>query len=187
MRVLVIDNYDSFTFNLVHHLGELGADPVVVRNDEVTADGASTARPRSHRRSRPVRHAPTTPGICVEVIRRSPAEIPILGVCLGHQASPWPTAARWFGRPSCHGKVSESPTTARGSSAGCPNPLVATRYHSLVDESTLPDVLQVTARTDDGLIRGCATPALPLYGVQFHPESVMTPEGMALLKNFLQG
>jgi para-aminobenzoate synthetase/4-amino-4-deoxychorismate lyase len=185
-RLVVVDNYDSFTFNLVHHLGELGADPVIVRNDEVTAAEVIAARPRGIVLS-PGPAGPDDAGICVELIETIDPTTPLLGVCLGHQCMGAAFGAAVVRAPEViHGKVSEVHHDGQGVFRGLPDPMVATRYHSLmVDEATLPDALLVTARTDDGLIMGLRHASRPLYGVQFHPESVLTEQGRRLLANFL--
>ncbi len=185
-RLVVVDNYDSFTFNLVHHLGELGADPVIVRNDEVTAAEVIAARPRGIVLS-PGPAGPADAGICVELIETIRSTTPLLGVCLGHQCMGAAYGAAVVRAPEViHGKTSEVHHDGQGVFRGLPDPMVATRYHSLmVDEATLPAELQVTARTDDGLIMGLRHADRPLYGVQFHPESVLTEHGRRLLANFL--
>jgi anthranilate synthase component 2 len=183
---VVVDNYDSFTFNLVHHLGELGADPVIVRNDEVTAAEVIAARPRGIVLS-PGPAGPDDAGICVELIETLDATTPLLGVCLGHQCMGAAFGAAVVRAPQViHGKTSEVHHDGQGVFRGLPDPMVATRYHSLmVDEATLPAELQITARTDDGLVMGLRHADRPLYGVQFHPESVLTEHGRRLLANFL--
>ena len=185
-RLVVVDNYDSFTFNLVHHLGELGADPVIVRNDEVTAAEVIAARPRGIVLS-PGPAGPDDAGICVELIEILDSTTPLLGVCLGHQCMGAAYGAAVVRAPQViHGKTSEVHHDGQGVFRGLPDPMVATRYHSLmVDEATLPAELQVTGRTDDGLIMGLRHASRPFYGVQFHPESVLTEHGRRLLANFL--
>jgi len=184
MKVLVIDNYDSFTFNLVQYLGELGADPVVARNDELPPpDGAALEPDRLVISPGPGR--PEDAGFSVEYIRTLGQEIPTLGVCLGHQA-----VAVAFGgvvdrapEPR-HGKTSPIIHDGRGLFAGLSNPFTATRYHSLASVE-LPEVLEVTAHSEDGVVQAIRHRELPIAGVQFHPESIMTTEGKALLANFL--
>jgi anthranilate synthase component II len=185
--ILLIDNYDSFTYNLVHYLGELGAGVEVVRNDAISVADAMARKPAAIVLS-PGPCTPTQAGICLEMIgAAADAKLPLLGVCLGHQA-----IGQWFGGDVVrapyvmHGKTSQMLHTGTSVFAGLPNGFTATRYHSLiVDRATLPDCLTVTAETDDGLIMGLAHKTLPLHGVQFHPESIMTQHGHALLANFL--
>jgi anthranilate synthase component II len=185
--ILLIDNYDSFTYNLVHYLGELGAGVEVVRNDAISVADAMARKPAAIVLS-PGPCTPTQAGICLEMIgAAADAKLPLLGVCLGHQA-----IGQWFGGDVVrapyvmHGKTSQMLHTGTSVFAGLPNGFTATRYHSLiVDRATLPDCLTVTAETDDGLIMGLAHNTLPLHGVQFHPESIMTQHGHALLANFL--
>ena len=184
MKVLVIDNYDSFTFNLVQYLGELGADPIVVRNDVMApAEGAALRPDRLVISPGPGR--PEAAGFSVEYIRTLGLEIPTLGVCLGHQAIAVAFGGSVERAPEPrHGKTSDITHDGKGLFAGLSNPFVATRYHSLATVR-LPDVLEETAHSDDGVVQGIRHRELPIAGVQFHPESVMTVEGMALLKNFL--
>ena len=186
LRVLVIDNYDSFVYNLVQELGELGAEPVVHRNDAIDLDGIRAASPDAILIS-PGPGRPDDAGISLEVIEQLGAEYPILGVCLGHQSIGQAYGGQVVPAPTLmHGKTSAIHHTRGGVFAGLPEPFIATRYHSLVVEpATLPDVLEVTATTDDGVIMGFRHRELPVEGVQFHPESVPTPSGPSLLSNFL--
>ena len=172
-RVLVIDNYDSFVYNLVQELGELGADPVVFRNDAILIS--------------PGPGRPESAGISLAIIEELAGTVPILGVCLGHQAIGQAYGGDVVPAPTLmHGKTSAIHHAGQGVFAGLPDPFTATRYHSLVVEpSTLPDVLEVTARTADGVIMGLRHRTLAVEGVQFHPESLLTIEGPSLLANFL--
>ena len=186
LRVLVIDNYDSFVYNLVQELGELGAEPVVHRNDAIDLDGIRAASPDAILIS-PGPGRPDDAGISLEVIEQLGADYPILGVCLGHQSIGQAYGGQVVAAPTLmHGKTSAIHHTGAGVFTGLPEPFIATRYHSLVVEpATLPDVLEVTATTDDGVIMGFRHRELPVEGVQFHPESVLTPSGPSLLSNFL--
>ncbi|HVC68473.1 MAG TPA: aminodeoxychorismate/anthranilate synthase component II [Acidimicrobiales bacterium] len=185
-RVLVIDNYDSFVYNLVQELGELGADPVVFRNDAIDVAGIRAETPDAVLIS-PGPGRPEDAGISLAVIRELAGELPILGVCLGHQAIGQAFGGEVVHAPTLmHGKTSEIHHGGAGVFAGLPDPFVATRYHSLVVEpSTFPDVLEVTARTSDGVIMGLRHRTMAVEGVQFHPESLLTLEGPSLLANFL--
>jgi anthranilate synthase/aminodeoxychorismate synthase-like glutamine amidotransferase len=185
-RVLVIDNYDSFVYNLVQELGELGADPVVHRNDAIDIDGIRSASPDAILIS-PGPGRPGSAGISMDVIRELGGEIPILGVCLGHQAIGEVYGGEVVVAPTLmHGKTSAIHHDGTGIFSGLPDPFVATRYHSLVVEPTsVPDVLEVTARTADGVVMGLRHRSLAVEGVQFHPESLLTLEGPGLLSNFL--
>ncbi len=185
-RVLVIDNYDSFVYNLVQELGELGADPVVHRNDAIDIDGIRAASPDLVLVS-PGPGRPEEAGVSLAVMSGLAGEVPILGVCLGHQCIGQAFGGEIVAAPTLmHGKTSAIHHDGRGLFAGLPDPFTATRYHSLViDPSTVPDVLEVTARTADGVIMGVRHRDLPIEGVQFHPESILTPEGPSLLSNFL--
>ncbi len=185
-RVLVIDNYDSFVYNLVQELGELGADPVVFRNDAIDVAGIRAQSPDAVLIS-PGPGRPEDAGISLAVIRELSGELPILGVCLGHQAIGQAFGGDVVHAPTLmHGKTSEIHHGGAGVFAGLPDPFVATRYHSLVVEpSTFPDVLEVTARTSDGVIMGLRHRTMAVEGVQFHPESLLTLEGPSLLANFL--
>ena len=185
-RTLVIDNYDSFTYNLVHFLGELGADVTVVRNDKITLDEIAAMAPEAIVLS-PGPCTPNEAGICLALIERFKGETPILGVCLGHQAIGQAMGGDVIRAPHLvHGKTSKINHTGKGLFRGLNSGFEATRYHSLiVQEDTLPDVLEVTATTDDGLIMGMQHKSLPVHGVQFHPESIASENGHALLQNFL--
>ena len=184
MRVLVVDNYDSFTYNLVQYLGELGADPVVVRNDEVTPENSAALRPDRLVIS-PGPGRPEDAGYSIDFIRTFGSQVPTLGVCLGHQAIVVAFGGSIARAPEPrHGKTSQIRHDGAGVFDGLPTPLVATRYHSLA-AADVPDVLEVTARSEDGVVQGVRHRDLPVEGVQFHPESVMTPEGKHLLSNFL--
>lgn len=185
-RLLVVDNYDSFTWNLVHYLAELGAETRVVRNDDLTAAEALALKPEALLLS-PGPCTPNEAGICLALIDAAPPEMPIFGVCLGHQAM-----GQAFGgdviraKALMHGKTSPIEHEGRSVFAGLPAPFTATRYHSLaVKRETLPDVLEVTAWTADGEIMGLAHKTRPIHGVQFHPESIATEHGHDLLANFL--
>lgn len=182
----VIDNYDSFTWNLVHFLGELGAKLDVVRNDTLSADDVLRRNPEAIILS-PGPCTPNEAGICLEVVRQAQGQIPILGVCLGHQAIAQAYGGVIEHAPVLmHGKLSPINHGEGGLFNGLPNPFSATRYHSLsVQPESLPDCFQVTARADPGLIMGIAHREHPVAGVQFHPESIATEHGHALLRNFL--
>jgi anthranilate synthase/aminodeoxychorismate synthase-like glutamine amidotransferase len=185
-QVLVIDNYDSFVYNLVQELGELGANPVVHRNDAIDIEGIRAAAPDAILIS-PGPGRPEDAGISMAVIGELAGEFPILGVCLGHQAIGQVYGGDVVAAPTLmHGKTSSVHHDGRGVFAGLPEPFVATRYHSLVVEpGSVPEVLEVTARTGDGVVMGLRHRTLPVEGVQFHPESLLTPSGPALLSNFL--
>jgi anthranilate synthase component 2 len=184
--ILLIDNYDSFTYNLVHYLGEIGAETEVVRNDQLTVEEAMALKPEAIVLS-PGPCDPQKAGISLELIKRAAREMPILGVCLGHQAIGEAFGARVVRAPQCmHGKLSAIHHDASGIFADLPSPFQATRYHSLtIDPASMPAVLRSTAHTEDRVIMGLAHRSLPIYGVQFHPESITTEHGHALLRNFL--
>ncbi|WP_448579645.1 anthranilate synthase component II [Thermaurantiacus sp.] len=185
--ILVIDNYDSFTFNLVHYLIELGVEVEVVRNDALTAQQAIDRRPQALLLS-PGPCTPNEAGICLDLIPLAARQgVPLLGVCLGHQALAQAFGGRVVRAPTLmHGKTSAIHHQGRGIFRDLPSPFVATRYHSLIAEAdSLPDVLDVTATTGDGVIMGLSHRSLPLHGVQFHPESIATEHGHRLLANFL--
>ncbi|MEL7460321.1 MAG: aminodeoxychorismate/anthranilate synthase component II [Pseudomonadota bacterium] len=186
--LLLIDNYDSFTFNLVHFLGELGAETHVIRNDEISVEDALALKPAGIVLS-PGPCDPARAGICVPLVKAAAAEgVPLFGVCLGHQA-----IGEAFGGtvgPAgeiVHGKLGTIFHNDTGAFAGLPSPLAATRYHSLtVERDTLPDTLEITAWIDDGTIMGLRHKTLPIEGVQFHPESIASEHGHKLLANFLR-
>ena len=185
-RVLVVDNYDSFVYNLVQYLGELGADPIVRRHDAVTLDEAAELAPDAVLVS-PGPGRPEDAGVSVEMIRWAAGRIPVLGVCLGHQCIGVAWGARVERSPQVmHGKTSQIHHNGTGLFSGLSSPLEATRYHSLiVEESSLPDELEVVATSDDGLVMGLRHRDLEVEGVQFHPESILTEDGHGLLSNFL--
>jgi anthranilate synthase component 2 len=184
--LLVIDNYDSFTYNLVQYLGELGADVRVVRNDAATVEEIAAMRPGRIVIS-PGPCTPNEAGVSLAVIERLGSRVPILGVCLGHQAIGQAYGGRVVhAKALMHGKTSPVRHSGRGVFGGLPSPFTATRYHSLaVERESLPGVLEVTAWTEDGEIMGLAHREYPVAGVQFHPESILTEHGHALLGNFL--
>ncbi len=186
--ILVIDNYDSFTYNLVQYLGELGARMEVFRNDQIGLDQIGAYRPERMVIS-PGPCTPNEAGISVDLIRRFSGEIPMLGVCLGHQCIGQAFGGTVVSAPVIfHGKVSEIHHDGRSIFTGMSQPFIATRYHSLiVERDSLPDCLEVTAQTHDGTIMGLRHREYPVEGVQFHPESILTAEGKVLLKNFLDG
>ncbi len=184
--ILVVDNYDSFTWNLVHYLAELGAETRVVRNDDLTATEAWALKPEAVLLS-PGPCTPNEAGICLAMLDTAPLDMPIFGVCLGHQAM-----GQAFGgeviraKALMHGKTSAIEHEGGSVFKGLPSPFTATRYHSLaVRRETLPDALEVTAWTADGEIMGLAHKTRPIHGVQFHPESIATEHGHDLLANFL--
>jgi anthranilate synthase component II len=184
--LLLLDNYDSFTYNLYHYLGELGAEVVVWRNDALSAEAALALRPDAIVIS-PGPCDPDRAGISLDLVRAAAGVCPLLGVCLGHQAIAQAFGGRIVRAPSImHGKLSAIEHAGEGLFAGLPRPFMATRYHSLVAEpESLPSCLKVTARTADGTIMGLAHEELPVHGVQFHPESIATEHGHRLLQNFL--
>jgi len=185
--LLLIDNYDSFTYNLVHFLGELGAEVTVRRNDALTADEALEMNVKGIVLS-PGPCDPDQAGICLELVKKAAGKLPLFGVCLGHQSIGQAFGGKVVRAPSpMHGKVSRISHNGTGLFEGLPNPVTATRYHSLVVErESLPDCLEVTAECDQGLIMGLQHRELPTHGVQFHPESIATEHGHALLANFLK-
>lgn len=183
---LLLDNYDSFTYNLRHYLGELGAEVEVRRNDAVSADEALALGAEGIVIS-PGPRDPDHAGICLEVVEKAAGKLPVLGVCLGHQCIGQAFGAKVVLAPKpMHGKVSDITHNATGVLAAIPSPFKATRYHSLtLEPGSLPDCLGVTAESDDGVIQGIAHRDLPLHGVQFHPESIATEHGHQLIQNFL--
>ena len=185
-RVLIIDNYDSFTYNLVQELGELGAELEVFRNDAIDVAAIRQSAPDRVLLS-PGPGRPAAAGITCAVVAELAGQIPILGVCLGHQAIGEVFGGEIVGAPTLmHGKTSEIHHDGKGIFAGLANPLTATRYHSLVvDPASVPGCLEVSATTADGVIMGLRHRELDVEGVQFHPESILTPEGPTLLQNFL--
>jgi anthranilate synthase component II len=184
--LLLLDNYDSFTYNLYHYLGELGATATVLRNDALTVTDALALRPEAIVIS-PGPCDPDRAGISVDLVREAAGLCPILGVCLGHQAIAQAFGGRIVAAPQImHGKVSEIEHAGDDLFRGLPSPFLATRYHSLVAEpASLPACLEVTARTRDGVIMAVRHRELPVHGVQFHPESIETTHGHRLLENFL--
>lgn len=186
MSVLLIDNYDSFTFNLVHYLGELGADVRVVRNDQITAAEAVAADPAAIVLS-PGPCTPNEAGICLDLLELASATIPMFGVCLGHQAMGQAFGGTVKRAPSpVHGKTSRVLHSGRGVFRGLNAAFEATRYHSLiVERDSMPDVLEVTAETEDGLVMGLSHRERCVHGVQFHPESIASEHGHRILKTFL--
>ena len=185
-RILVIDNYDSFVYNIVQYLGEIGADPTVVRNDALGTDDIAAMSPDGILLS-PGPGRPEDAGIICDVVRAFAGRIPVLGVCLGHQAIGHVYGGRVVRAPALmHGKTSDILHEGEGVFAGLPSPLLATRYHSLVvDADSLPDELRVTARTADGLIMGLRHRDHDVEGVQFHPESILTVSGREMLRTFV--
>jgi anthranilate synthase component 2 len=190
--LLMIDNYDSFTFNLVQYFGELGAEVKVVRNDEITVEEIGALKPE-HLVFSPGPCTPAEAGVCVEAIRAFQGRLPILGVCLGHQSIGAALGGKIVrAKTQMHGKASTITTDRKGVFKGLPEDFSVIRYHSLViEEATMPAVLEISARSEDGEIMGVrhrelAGTATPLEGVQFHPESILSEHGHAMLKNFLE-
>ena len=184
--LLLIDNYDSFTYNLYHYFGKLGVDVKVYRNDKITVEDAVNMKPKYIVIS-PGPKEPSQAGISVDLIKAVSNKIPLLGVCLGHQAIAYALGGKIIRAPELvHGKTSSINHTQTGLFEGLPNPFIATRYHSLmVDTTQLPPCLKVIAETDSGIIMGLAHKDLPIYGVQFHPESIASECGYDLLNNFI--
>ena len=186
--LLMIDNYDSFTYNLVQYFGELGEEVKVVRNDEIDLAGVAALKP-DHIVISPGPCTPAEAGVSVPVIKEFAGKVPILGVCLGHQSIGQAFGGRIIhAKQVMHGKTSQIHHKDEGVFRGLPNPFQATRYHSLVIErETMPDCLEITAWTEDGEIMGVRHKTLAVEGVQFHPESILTEHGHDLLNNFLKG
>jgi len=184
--LILIDNYDSFTYNLFHYLGELGAACEVIRNDQISVAGVMAKKPKAIVLS-PGPCTPNEAGICLDLIAAAGAKIPLLGVCLGHQSIGQAYGGHVIRAPEpMHGKLSRITTTGKGLFKDLPRSFMVTRYHSLiVERSSLPDCLEITAETDDGLIMGLEHKTHPVHGVQFHPESIASEQGHALLANFL--
>ncbi|MGH1349666.1 MAG: anthranilate synthase component II [Methyloligellaceae bacterium] len=185
--IILIDNYDSFTYNLVHFLGELGAKCEVHRNDQITVDEVIGKSPKAIVLS-PGPCDPDQAGICLELVERAGPEIPLLGVCLGHQTIGQVYGGKVIRAPELmHGKVSDIHNKGKSIFAGLPKTFTGTRYHSLiVERESLPKSLKITAETEDGLIMGMQHTKHPVHGVQFHPESIASEHGHALLDNFLK-
>lgn len=184
---ILIDNYDSFTYNLYHFLGELGAEIQVWRNDAISVEQAIGSHPQGIVIS-PGPCDPDQAGISLDLVRAAAGKLPVLGVCLGHQAIGQAMGGRVVRAPEpMHGKLSDVTHTGTGVFKGLPSPFASTRYHSLtIERDTLPDCLEITAETVDGVIMGLAHRELPLHGVQFHPESIASEHGHNLLGNFLE-
>jgi anthranilate synthase/aminodeoxychorismate synthase-like glutamine amidotransferase len=186
MKVLLLDNYDSFTYNLAQYLGELGHAPAVHRNDAISLGEVESMKPDRIVIS-PGPGRPEDAGITIDVIRQWGRRVPVLGVCLGHQGIGHAFGGEVVRAPVLmHGKVSSVQHDGRGIFAGVAQPFVAGRYHSLIVADPPPEALEISARTDDGIIMGLRHREWPVHGVQFHPESVLTGEGMKILRNFLE-
>lgn len=185
--IFILDNYDSFTYNLVQYMGELGAELVVHRNDQITCDQIEELAPEKIVIS-PGPCTPDVAGISLEIVKRFAGKVSILGVCLGHQSIGQAFGGVVSRAPYImHGKTSQIHHDGAGIYAGLPNPFTATRYHSLiVERDSVPDCLQIVAETEDGLVMGLRHRNMPVEGMQFHPESILTSEGKRLLGNFLQ-
>jgi anthranilate synthase component 2 len=184
--LVLIDNYDSFTYNLVHFLGELGTTSEVIRNDKVTAEEVLKMKPKAIVLS-PGPCTPNEAGVCLDLIAKAGSKIPLLGVCLGHQSIGQAYGGTVIRAPTpMHVKLSTITHTDKGVFRGLPEKIEVTRYHSLiVERKSLPDCLEITAETDDGIIMGLMHKTHPVHGVQFHPESIASEQGHALLANFL--
>ncbi|PPD01861.1 MAG: aminodeoxychorismate/anthranilate synthase component II [Hyphomicrobium sp.] len=185
--LILIDNYDSFTYNLVHYLGELGAESVVIRNDKIKSAEVLAMKPQAIVLS-PGPCTPNEAGVCLDLIKAAGPTVPLLGVCLGHQSIGQAYGGKVIRAPQpMHGKLSTITHTGVGIFKGLPTSFEITRYHSLiVERETLPDCLEITAETSDGIIMGLQHTSHPVHGVQFHPESIASQQGHALLANFLK-
>ena len=185
--LILIDNYDSFTYNLVHYLGELGAESAVIRNDKISVAEVMAKKPQAIVLS-PGPCTPNEAGVCLDLIKAAGPTIPLLGVCLGHQSIGQAYGGKVIRAPQpMHGKLSTITNDGRGIFKGLPKSFEVTRYHSLiVERATLPDCLEITAETSDGIIMGLQHKTHPVHGVQFHPESIASEQGHALLENFLK-
>ncbi len=185
--LILIDNYDSFTYNLVHYLGELGTESIVVRNDKISVAEVMAQKPQAIVLS-PGPCTPNEAGVCLELIKAAGPTIPLLGVCLGHQSIGQSYGGKVIRAPQpMHGKLSTITNTGHGIFSGLPAAFEITRYHSLiVERATLPDCLEITAETADGIIMGLQHKTHPVHGVQFHPESIASQQGHELLANFLR-
>jgi anthranilate synthase component 2 len=184
--LILIDNYDSFTYNLVHYLGELGAESVVIRNDKASTAEIMAMKPQAIVLS-PGPCTPNEAGVCLDLIKAAGPTVPLLGVCLGHQSIGQSYGGKVIRAPEpMHGKLSTITHTGKGVFKGLPPSFEITRYHSLiVERASLPDCLEITAQTADGIIMGLQHRSHPVHGVQFHPESIASEQGHALLANFL--
>jgi anthranilate synthase component 2 len=185
--ILIIDNYDSFTYNLYQYIGEIYDDVKVVRNDDVTVEDVKNLCPEGIVLS-PGPGRPENSGVCIDVIRELGDSIPVLGICLGHQAIGFAYGGNVVrAKEIMHGKVSSVKHDGKGLFKGIKNPLTVMRYHSLiVEKEGLPEQLEITAETNDGVIMGLKHKGYPVYGLQFHPESILTEEGKALIRNYLE-
>lgn len=185
--ITLIDNYDSFTYNLVHYIGDLGVHSDVVRNDKITVAKVLKAKPKAIVLS-PGPCTPNEAGICLELIKKAAGKFPIFGVCLGHQSIGQAFGGKVIKAPELmHGKTSEITHEEHSVFKGLPSPFIATRYHSLiVEKKSLPDCFDITAESSDGLIMGLAHKEYPIFGVQFHPESIASDYGHKILGNFLE-
>ncbi|MEO5365344.1 MAG: aminodeoxychorismate/anthranilate synthase component II [Magnetococcus sp. WYHC-3] len=185
--IVLIDNYDSFTYNLVQYLGDLGVETQVHRNDQISVDAVVALKPKGLMIS-PGPGTPSDSGICLELtLRAVKEEIPLFGVCLGHQTIGQALGGNITKTTPLHGKISKVSHTGKSVFAGLPSPISVTRYHSLIIErDSMPESLEITGETEDGIIMGVAHKTLPVHGVQFHPESIATEHGHAMLKNFIK-
>ena len=186
MKILVLDNYDSFTYNLYQYIGTFNRDIKVIRNDELTVEEIGALKPEKIVLS-PGPKSPSEAGVCIDVIKRYYKEIPILGICLGHQSIGQAFGATvGYAKTLCHGKASIIEHDGLGIFEGVKSPMQVARYHSLaVDEATLPKEFRISCKTEDGEIMAIAHKEYPLIGLQFHPESIYTPDGMQLIENFV--